>query len=77
MGALVPELNQRVITGLLTTRLARTRGRRLLLVHGKYVAGGPEEFTVPTGDGARRKVRITHATSVLGLTNAWQDHLAR
>ncbi|MEU5697821.1 BREX-2 system phosphatase PglZ [Streptomyces aurantiacus] len=76
MGALVPELDQRVITGLLTTRLARTKGRRLLLVHGKYAANGPEEFSVPTGDGRRRKVRVAHATSVLGLTDAWQAHLA-
>lgn len=76
MGALVPELDHRVITGLLTTRLTRTKGRRLLLVHGKYAADGPEGFTVPAGDGARRKVRITHTTSVLGLTDAWQHHLA-
>ncbi|WP_413759253.1 BREX-2 system phosphatase PglZ [Streptomyces sp. MMBL 11-3] len=72
----MPELDQRVITGLLTTRLARTKGRRLLLVHGKYAANAPEEFSVPTGDGRRRKVRVTHATSVLGLTDAWQAHLA-
>ncbi|MGX9890622.1 BREX-2 system phosphatase PglZ [Streptomyces sp. NPDC002276] len=76
MGALVPELDQRVITGLLTTRLARTKGRRLLLVHGKYAAGGPDEFSVPVGDGTRRKVRVTHSSSVLGLTDAWQTHLA-
>ncbi|MEV1077458.1 BREX-2 system phosphatase PglZ [Streptomyces sp. NPDC050211] len=76
MGALVPELDQRVITGLLTTRLTRTKGRRLLLVHGKYAAGGPEEFSVPVGDGTRRKVRVAHTTSVLGLTDAWQAHLA-
>ncbi|WP_406001063.1 BREX-2 system phosphatase PglZ [Streptomyces sp. NBC_00829] len=76
MGALAPELDQRVITGLLTTRLARTKGRRLLLVHGKYAAGGPEEFSVPVGDGTRRKVWVTHTTSVLGLTDAWQAHLA-
>ncbi|MFI9757951.1 BREX-2 system phosphatase PglZ [Streptomyces sp. NPDC051963] len=76
MGALVPELDQRVIAGLLTTRLARTKGRRLLLVHGKYAAKGPEEFSVPVGDGTRRKVRVTHATCVLGLTDAWQAHLA-
>ncbi|WP_244942747.1 BREX-2 system phosphatase PglZ [Streptomyces inhibens] len=72
----MPEVDQRVITGLLTTRLARTKGRRLLLVHGKYAAGGPEEFSVPVGDGTRRKVRVTHTTSVLGLTDAWQAHLA-
>ncbi|MEU9451446.1 BREX-2 system phosphatase PglZ [Streptomyces sp. NPDC048277] len=71
----MPALDQRVITGLLTTRLARTKGRRLLLVHGKYAAGGPEEFSVPAGDGTRRKVRVTHASSVLGLTDAWQAHL--
>ncbi|MFD3310277.1 BREX-2 system phosphatase PglZ [Streptomyces sp. NPDC058694] len=76
MGALVPELDQRVIAGLLATRLARTKGRRLLLVHGKYAAKGPDEFSVPVGDGTRRKVRVTHATSVLGLTDAWQTHLA-
>lgn len=76
MGALVPELDQRVIAGLLTTRLTRTNGRRLLLVHGKYATDGPEEFSVPVGDGTRRKVRVTHATSVLGLTDAWQAHLA-
>ncbi|MGW0835066.1 BREX-2 system phosphatase PglZ [Streptomyces prunicolor] len=76
MGALVPELDQRVIAGLLATRLTRTKGRRLLLVHGKYAATGPEEFSVPVGDGTRRRVRVTHATSVLGLTDAWQAHLA-
>ncbi|WP_338898412.1 BREX-2 system phosphatase PglZ [Streptomyces sp. TG1A-60] len=72
----MPELDQRVITGLLTTRLAHTKGRRLLLVHGKYAASGPEEFSVPAGDGTRRKVRVAHTTSVLGLTDAWQAHLA-
>ncbi|MFE0175482.1 BREX-2 system phosphatase PglZ [Streptomyces sp. NPDC059002] len=72
----MPELDQRVITGLLTTRLAHTKGRRLLLVHGKYAASGPEEFSVPVGDGVRRKVRVAHTTSVLGLTDAWQAHLA-
>lgn len=75
MGATVPELDQRVITGLLTTRLAHTKGRRLVLVHGKYVVGGPQEFTVPVGEGERRKVRIAHTTSVLGITDAWQAHL--
>lgn len=75
MGAMVPELDQRVITGLLTTRLAQTKGRRLVLVHGKYVVGGPQEFTVPVGEGERRKVRVTHTTSVLGITDAWQAHL--
>ncbi|MFJ9419136.1 BREX-2 system phosphatase PglZ [Streptomyces sp. NPDC101227] len=71
----MPELDQRVITGLLTTRLAHTKGRRLVLVHGKYVAGGPQEFTVPVGEGERRKVRVVHSTSVLGITDAWQAHL--
>ncbi|UQA97317.1 BREX-2 system phosphatase PglZ [Streptomyces halobius] len=74
MGTTVPELDQRVLTGLLSTRLTRTKGRRLVLVHGKY-ADGPEEFTVPVADGERRKVRVTHTTSVLGLTDAWQAHL--
>ncbi|MFI1962680.1 BREX-2 system phosphatase PglZ [Streptomyces pathocidini] len=72
---MVPELDQRVITGLLTTRLAHTKGRRLVLVHGKYVVGGPQEFTVPVGEGERRKVRVVHTTSVLGITDAWQAHL--
>ncbi|WP_328934069.1 MULTISPECIES: BREX-2 system phosphatase PglZ [unclassified Streptomyces] len=76
MGVLVPELDQRIIAGLLASQLARTKGRRLLLVHGKYAAKGPKEFSVPVGDGTRRKVRVTHATSVLGLTDAWQAHLA-
>ncbi|MFD5627002.1 BREX-2 system phosphatase PglZ [Streptomyces sp. NPDC127072] len=76
MGATVPELDQRVVTGLLTTRLAHTKGRRLVLVHGKYASDGPTEFTVPIGDGERRRVRVTHTTSVLGLTDAWQSHLA-
>lgn len=76
MGAVVPELDQRVITGLLTSRLARnTKGRRLVLVHGTYAPGAPEEFSVPVTEGGRRRVRVAHATSVLGLTDAWQAHM--
>lgn len=76
MGAMVPELDQRVITGLLATHLPRAKGRRLMLVHGRYAETAAGDFTVPTGEGERRKVRVTHATSVLGITHAWQKHLA-
>lgn len=75
MGAVVPELDQRVVAGLLTTRLPQAKGRRLVLVQGRYAVGSPEEFTLAVGDGERRTVRVVHSTSVLGITDAWQAHL--
>ncbi|MFF8614571.1 BREX-2 system phosphatase PglZ [Streptomyces sp. NPDC015350] len=75
MGATVPELDQRVVAGLLTTRIPQAKGRRLVLVQGRYAVGSPEEFTLAVGDGERRTIRVMHSTSVLGITDAWQAHL--
>ncbi|WP_346776459.1 BREX-2 system phosphatase PglZ [Streptomyces sp. HNM0574] len=72
----MPELDQRVVAGLLTAHIPLAKGRRLVLVQGKYAAGSPEEFTLSVGEGERRSVRVVHSTSVLGITDAWQAHLA-
>ncbi|AVH59040.1 MULTISPECIES: BREX-2 system phosphatase PglZ [Streptomyces] len=77
MGAIVPELDQRVITGLLATHLPRAKGRQLMLVHGRYAETAAKVFTVPDGEGDRRSVHVAHATSVLGITDAWQEHRAQ
>lgn len=75
----VPELSQRVVAGLLTAYYEDDdfvrSGRRLVLVHGRYAGGAAERFSVPVrGTGERRGVRVTHATSVLGISDAWHAH---
>ncbi|MFD8338164.1 BREX-2 system phosphatase PglZ [Streptomyces solisilvae] len=79
MTTVVPELGQRVVAGLIAAyyeddKYART-GRRLVLVHGRYAEGGKDHFSVPVGASReRRGVRVAHATSVLGITDAWHSH---
>lgn len=71
-----PELNRRIVTGLLKTYLPKAQNRRLLLVHGHYALSEPDEFVLPVEDGNRRNIRVTHAGSVLAITDAWQEHVA-
>ena len=79
MTTVVPELGQRVVAGLIAAyyeddKYART-GRRLVLVHGRYADGGKDRFSVPVGASReRRGVRVAHASSVLGITDAWHAH---
>ncbi|GAB2894727.1 BREX-2 system phosphatase PglZ [Streptomyces mayteni] len=79
----VPEVSQRVVAGLLTAigGAAAQIDHRLVLVHGRYAATEPPTFTVrvegsqpESPDKGRRGVRVAHATSVLGITDAWQEH---
>ncbi|WP_406298462.1 BREX-2 system phosphatase PglZ [Embleya sp. NBC_00888] len=72
-----PDLNRRIVAGLLATYLSKAKDRRLFLVHGRYPAAEPAEFSLPTSDGKRRGVRVAHAGSVLAITDAWQAHQAQ
>ncbi|MFJ1709530.1 BREX-2 system phosphatase PglZ [Kitasatospora sp. NPDC088346] len=76
----VPEIDQRVVEGLLVTALPYAKGRRLVLVHGRYRDGAAAEFTTRLGAGKdgeqeQRRVHVSHQTSVLGIVDAWQQHL--
>lgn len=72
MTALVPVLTRRVVEGLLEEWLPRAKGRRLLLVYGRY-ADAAAEFLTTGAVRVRAHVRDEH--SVLGVTEAWQHHL--
>lgn len=49
MGVALPQVGRRTIEALLATHASGLGDRRLVLVHGRYTAGAPEEFTVRTG----------------------------
>jgi hypothetical protein len=68
-----PAVNRRIVEALVESRLPDPRGRRLLLVHGRYEDPLPAEFRVPVA-GAQRRVRVTDQKSVLGIVEAWQEH---
>lgn len=68
-----PALNRRVIEALVAAKLPDSRGRRLLLVHGRYADQVPDEFRAQVNDTPTR-VRVTDQSSVLGIVEAWQDH---
>ncbi|MDX2853110.1 BREX-2 system phosphatase PglZ [Streptomyces sp. PA03-3a] len=83
-GATVPEIDQRAVEALLWTALPHAKGSRLVLVRGRYREGAPGEFTtrlvtdaLVDGEPEQRRVRISHQSSVLGIIDAWQSHLAR
>ncbi|WP_034240953.1 BREX-2 system phosphatase PglZ, partial [Saccharomonospora iraqiensis] len=67
-----PEVDRRIVESLVEEYLPAARGRRLLLVHGKYV-GTAEPFTVRTADD-RHRVHVVDRHSVLGILEAWQEH---
>ncbi|MGW7019293.1 BREX-2 system phosphatase PglZ [Streptomyces decoyicus] len=73
MGAALPQVGRRTIEALLATHASGLGDRRLVLVHGRYTAGAPEEFTVRTGEETRR-VRVSHQASVLGILEEWTKH---
>ncbi|MFC9616613.1 BREX-2 system phosphatase PglZ [Streptomyces sp. NPDC056938] len=83
-GAAVPEIDQRAVEALLWTALPHAKGHRLVLVHGRYREGAPGEFTTRLvkdpaqgGEPEQRRVHISHQSSVLGIVDAWQHHLAQ
>ncbi|MEU5235403.1 BREX-2 system phosphatase PglZ [Streptomyces lydicus] len=73
MAAALPQVGRRTIEALLATHASGLGDRRLVLVHGRYTAGAPEEFTVRTGEETRR-VRVSHQASVLGILEEWTKH---
>lgn len=68
-----PELDRTVVEALLQVELPHARGRRLLLVHGRYTAGAPPEFSLTVGESLRR-IRVVDQQSILGILDAWQVH---
>ena len=68
-----PELTRRIVDALLAEELPYAKGRRLLLVYGRY-ADATAEFVSTAANRVRVHVRDEH--SVLGITEAWQQHLA-
>ncbi|GDY33797.1 BREX-2 system phosphatase PglZ [Gandjariella thermophila] len=69
-----PAVNRRIVEALVESRLPDPRGRRLLLVHGRYEDTLPVEFRVHVA-GSPRRVRVSDQNSVLGIVEAWQEHL--
>ncbi|MFD9503413.1 BREX-2 system phosphatase PglZ [Streptomyces sp. NPDC060035] len=83
-GTTVPEIDQRAVEALLWTALPHAKGSRLVLVRGRYREGAPGEFTTRLvtdtavdGNPEQRRVHVSHQSSVLGIVDAWQSHLAR
>ncbi|MFD5948657.1 BREX-2 system phosphatase PglZ [Streptomyces collinus] len=71
-----PAAGRRAIEVLLEAELPRAEGRRLVLVDAVWADGDEErDFTVQI-DGTARRVRVTDQDSPLGITEAWQQHLA-
>ncbi|MFJ7097190.1 BREX-2 system phosphatase PglZ [Streptomyces mirabilis] len=82
--AAVPEIDQRAVEALLWTALPHAKGHRLVLVHGRYRDGAPGEFTTrlvkdtaTDGEVEQYRVHVSHQSSVLGIVDAWQNHLAQ
>ncbi|MER6274007.1 BREX-2 system phosphatase PglZ [Streptomyces sp900105755] len=82
--AAVPEIDQRAVEALLWTALPHAKGHRLVLVHGRYREGAPGEFTTrlvkdatSEGEVEQYRVHVSHQSSVLGIVDAWQNHLAQ
>ncbi|MFE5373997.1 BREX-2 system phosphatase PglZ [Streptomyces mirabilis] len=82
--AAVPEIDQRAVEALLWTALPHAKGHRLVLVHGRYREGAPGEFTTrlvkdtaADGEVEQYRVHVSHQSSVLGIVDAWQNHLAQ
>ncbi|WP_433890499.1 BREX-2 system phosphatase PglZ [Streptomyces sp. CA-111067] len=80
----VPEIDQRAVEALLWTALPHAKGSRLVLVRGRYRDGAPDHFTTrlvtdsaENGEPEQRRVHVSHQSSVLGIVDAWQNHLAR
>ncbi|WP_277068130.1 BREX-2 system phosphatase PglZ [Saccharomonospora viridis] len=67
-----PEVDRRMLEALVEHWLPQAKGRRLLLVHGRYV-DGDREFGVTTKEH-RCRVRVADQRSLLGVLEAWQDH---
>jgi len=68
-----PDLDRRTVEATLEDELTHARGRRLLLVYGRYT-DRVTEFTLSRPE--RRRVRVSDEHSVLGIVEAWQQHLA-
>ncbi|MFF0363524.1 BREX-2 system phosphatase PglZ [Streptomyces fungicidicus] len=71
-----PAAGRRAIEVLLETELPRAEGRRLVLVDAVWADGDEQrDFTLQV-DGTARRVHVTDQDSPLGITEAWQRHLA-
>ncbi|WP_433461698.1 BREX-2 system phosphatase PglZ [Spirillospora sp. CA-128828] len=70
-----PVIDRRVLEALLDIELPRRGEAGLVLVHGRYRDGAPAEFSVRFGERNRR-VRVSDQTSVLGVIDAWEEHIA-
>ncbi|WP_199444074.1 BREX-2 system phosphatase PglZ [Umezawaea beigongshangensis] len=73
--AVVPQVNRRIVEALLQAHLPDSRGRRLLLVHGRFDGSSPTEFKTTVGDRSLQ-ITVTDQPSVLGIVEAWQAHRA-
>ncbi|MFI9011846.1 BREX-2 system phosphatase PglZ [Actinosynnema sp. NPDC053489] len=71
--AVAPQVNRRIVETLLEAHLPDPRGRRLLLVHGRFDGPSPTEFKMTIG-GKPRRITVTDQPSVLGIVEAWQAH---
>lgn len=67
-----PTVDHRVIEALVKDQLQHHTNRRLLLVYARY-ADTVESFPLT---GQRRRVHVADHHSVLGMSEAWQRHLA-
>jgi hypothetical protein len=68
-----PSINRRIVEALVESLLPDKRGRRLLLVHGRYGDPVPDDFRMKIAETVRQ-VRVTDQSSVLGIVAAWQQH---
>jgi hypothetical protein len=69
-----PTLTRRILDALLEEWLPHAKGRRLLLVYGQFADAATDFVTTGT---IRVRVHVQDQHSVLGITEAWQDHLVR
>ena len=73
MTAQPPLVTRRVLEALLRLELPAEPTRRLVLIHGRYAAGEPDQFTLKVAEDKRR-VEVVEQHSVLGLSDAWHRH---
>ncbi|NIJ14662.1 hypothetical protein FHU38_005063 [Saccharomonospora amisosensis] len=71
-----PAIDHRIVEALVQTWLPHAKGRRLLLVYGRYTdsAGSFVVSTDRTANPVRRRVHVSDQHSVLGIVEAWEEH---
>jgi len=70
-----PVLTRRIVEALLEEWLPHGKGRRLLLVYGRYT-DATAEFVTSTNAAFRVRAHVRDEHSVLGITEAWQRHVS-